>query len=278
MTSLKFIFFIAVFSGIWSSFNKISVINNLKKDASQAYLKKDYNSAIKNYREILEKYEPFNEKVLINFAHCSYKTGDTSTSSSCYKKLLNSQNPSYRSIANLQLGVIQASQGRKNQALKLFIFALKEDPGNYEARFNYELVKKLLLEEQKGKGVGLRTKKEKQQRPDNSEYSGQDAEEDQNSDQENDTQNPQSGNESGDNSGFDEGDGNLKSKGSSSDNSANRTKSQQEKESLASKKMLEQNIPPGRARMILESMRNSEIQYLQQRKRIIKKDNDQQDW
>jgi len=54
-----------------------------------------------------------------------------------------------KSLANQQLGVMANRKGKFEEALNYFKNALKADPTNEEARFNYEIVKKKLEEKKK---------------------------------------------------------------------------------------------------------------------------------
>ncbi len=62
--------------------------------------------------------------------------------------LLDNADKQAASIAYTQLGIMQAKDKELEKAAELFKQALKKDPKNDNARYNYELVKKMLQKQQ----------------------------------------------------------------------------------------------------------------------------------
>jgi tetratricopeptide (TPR) repeat protein len=120
----------------------ISKINELKKQAQDAYLKKDYAIAAEKYKKLIDDFQVEDEHVIINLANAYYALKDTANASLHYYKAVSSSNKSIKSQALSQLGIMEHNKKNLNGSLAFFKEALKSDPANEEARFNYELVKK----------------------------------------------------------------------------------------------------------------------------------------
>jgi tetratricopeptide (TPR) repeat protein len=52
------------------------------------------------------------------------------------------------SLAYQQLGVINQQQNKMQEALSAFKASLKADPGNEDSRYNYELLKKMMKDQE----------------------------------------------------------------------------------------------------------------------------------
>ena len=128
---------------------KIGKINALKSDAKKAYLAGDYKTAIKKYRYLVDSLNVQEDEVLLNLANAYYQLNDTTNASSQYQSLTQSPKSQLRSKAQQQLGVVTNKQGKFEEALEHFKQAIKSDPTNNDARYNYELLKKKLEEQKK---------------------------------------------------------------------------------------------------------------------------------
>ena len=159
--------------------NEIAKINHLKSEAHKAYLEGNYQAAIEHYGVLIDSFLVSEEEILMNYANAAFlmtqakssptqgidgpvSTNATPTEeqSEIYKQLAQNtytglaQNASVnmRSVAFNQLGVIAFTSAPPpkpgkdvlRQAQGLFKSALKTDQHNQPARFNYELVTKLL--------------------------------------------------------------------------------------------------------------------------------------
>merc|ERR1712000_67701 len=154
--------------------------------------------------------------------------GDTSNAMLKYQAAASNNNNKIKSIAYQQLGVMADKPETLNESLQYLKSALKADPSNEEARFNYELVKKKL-------------EKQKEQQQDQQNQDKQDGEQKE-GDQEEKQQQEQEGEEKPDES--------------------------KDNQEMSTKEKLEQmNISEEKAKMILEAMKNNEIQYIQQQRR-----------
>ena len=130
----------------------ISKINSLKSEAKEAYVKGDYKTAIEKYKSLVETHGVKEDEVMLNLANSYFSIQDTTNAPSSYLPLTQSSNSKIKSIANQQLGVMANRNGKFEEALNYFKQALKTAPDNEDARYNYEMVKrKLANEEEKRK-------------------------------------------------------------------------------------------------------------------------------
>lgn len=136
---------LASFSDPW----KIGKINSKKKEARKAYAAGDYKKAIQDYRYLVDSLEVNEDEVTLNLAGAYYLTKDTANAQSHYLTAAKSDKPIIRSKAEQQLGMMANRQGRQEEALDHFKQAIKADPQNDDARYNYEMLKKKLDEKKK---------------------------------------------------------------------------------------------------------------------------------
>ena len=126
-----------------SGITKISKENSCKKEAEEAFLRKDYKTAITKFLYLSDSLKVQDEKAQLDLGHSYYNTNDLPNASKSYEKLYSSTDKNLRSIAAQQLGIISYKADKdKEKALTYFKEALKANPANSEARYNYELLKK----------------------------------------------------------------------------------------------------------------------------------------
>lgn len=126
---------------------KIGRINSLKSEARAAFEAGDFPTAIAKYKYLIDSLGVTEDEIRMNLAHAYFKASDTLKAFDSYMPLAQSSDSHIRSIANQQLGVLANRQGKMTDALQYFKQALKAAPGNDDARFNYELVKKKLSQQ-----------------------------------------------------------------------------------------------------------------------------------
>ncbi|MER2997962.1 aerotolerance protein [Pontibacter populi] len=293
-----------------SGIQTISRINDYTVRAAKAYEKENYAEAITAYEYLLEDLEVKDDQLRLNLAHAYFKAGLWADAQNEYRLLADHSSAHIRSIVHLQLGNI-ASNGKKYaQALSLYRNALVANPENESARYNYELLKKYLE---------LHPEKAEQDQPEPDQQQFEDdqlppaAEENQepqpkqnpdaNGDQEEEIDAPQpdpagqeqqkggqsnqsrqkdkeeaAGNHPGETEGQqlnDQYDPNQKNPRGSNENAAagdSRARTQSERQQV--------KISAEKAKMLLNAMRDAELQYLQQlpKKAKSKKDNSKPDW
>lgn len=290
--------------------NNIAKINRLKSEARTSYLAGDYQSAIKHYGILIDSFQVNEEEILINYANAAFlmTQGNNSPTQgvdgpvnsgpvpsgeqyeiyqrlaqSTYTGLAQNASSSMQSIAFNQLGVMafhsapppKPSKDVIRQAQGLFKSALKTDQNNQQARFNYELVTKMLEQEQENQ-----QEQEQQQDQDQEQPQDQDQEQDQEQEQQKsgeDQKQDQSGEE--ENSEQKEGDP-QKSDEQQSDEQQGEENQKEPPLNASPEKLKELKISEEQARMILEAMKNSEVQYIQQNQRKTTKtpDSGKPDW
>jgi tetratricopeptide (TPR) repeat protein len=123
---------------------RISAINDYKEKAQKAYESSDYQGAVKAYRFLIDSMGVTEDPLYLNLANAYFHLSDTSNAAYFYVKTIDGKNEKLASKAYSQLGVISKWKNDNNTALNRFKLALKSDPSNETARYNYELLKKLM--------------------------------------------------------------------------------------------------------------------------------------
>ncbi|MEJ8755909.1 tetratricopeptide repeat protein [Pontibacter sp. H259] len=290
----------------------VSRINSYADRAAKAYNQEKYAEAITAYEYLLEDLEVEDDQLRLNLAHAYYKAGLLPDAQNQYRLLADHTSEHIRSVVHLQLGNI-ASNGKKYpQALSLYRNALIADPENEVARYNFELLKKyLILHPEKAEMPEPEPEAPQDQYPeDQLPPLSDEAEEpqpkknpDPNGTTEEEIVTPQpdpagqqqnqsgkgnqpkqerkeqaAGNQEGNTEGQQlnsEFDPKQESQRGSSENAAATDKRAQ---TQATQQHI--NISADKARMLLDAMRDAELQYLQQlpKKAKGKKDNSKPDW
>jgi len=267
---------------------KIGKVNSVKSSAKKAFIEGDYKTALENYKYLTDSLGVKEDEVLMNMAHSYFNLNDTANAFTSYQKLLTSQNKTMKSNAYQQLGVLNNRQNRLEDALNNFKEALKTDPTNEDARYNYEMVKKK-LEEQK--------KQEQQNQDKDKKDQNKDQENKENKDQQQKDKQEQEKNKQEQEKKEQEKKEQQEKDQAEKDKQEKEKKEQQEKEAkeneekekeepkdkkdnFNSDKMKEMKMTEEKARMILEALKNQEVQYLQQNKRKATKPKDKgkPDW
>ncbi len=280
---------------------KVAKVNAAKKAAQQAYMAHDYKKAIKNYMVLLDSLEVEDDVVLLNLANAYHKMKDSANARISYEVLTSSENKKVQSIAQQQLGVIQFKTKKYETALTYFKRALRANPNNSNARYNYELTKKIIdkkkeeEEEKKDKDKDKKEKekdnkkkdeqkkKENQQKKDK-EKKGQEEKDKKKGDKKEGEKQDKGDKKEKEKQKKEKGEGEKKDKKEKKkgEKSDEKEKNEKEKMSQQTKENLEKiKISPQKAKMILEAMKNQEVQYLQQAKKRSKrkeKDNTKPDW
>ena len=122
----------------------IHKVNSLKTEAKNSFQDGDYQKAISTYRLLIDSLAIQEDELQLNLAHSYFHANDTANALAVYHTLTESSNKSLRSKACHQIGVVRNRQGRPQEALEYFKMAIKADPENTDARYNYELLKKYI--------------------------------------------------------------------------------------------------------------------------------------
>lgn len=243
---------------------KITKINRHKSAAMNAYAARNFEEAARHYQYLTDSMGVLEEEVLLNLGHSYFQLNNYEKAQQAYAAAIFFGTKSHQSIAHQQLGVMANRQGRFQEALQHFRESLKADPGNEEARYNYELLKKKLKEQnnQQQQNQQQQQQNEKQQNQQQKNQQSENQQSNDNKQQQNQQQNSGEKQNAVENEGKEQKD---------EQQQVQQGDGQQEKKS---------RIDPQKAKEILESMRNAEIQYLQQKKRKATqpRDKNKPDW
>jgi len=278
---------------------EIAKINALKKEAEKAYLAGNFEKSIEKYSYLLDTLAYVDEAATMNLAHSYYKTKNSEEAIINYQKLQDSSNETLKSLAYQQLGVLSNDPKTLEKSLSYFKEAIKSDPSNDDARYNYELLKKKLKEQQQDQENQDQQDQEKENKDEeNKENKDQKDQEgkDQNKEGEKEGEQQENKNEENQEKEGKEGEESEEQKkeqnkeGEESEEEKQQSKEQQEEKEgeedtkdqapTTSEKLKQMNISEEKAKMILEALRNNEIQYIQQnrRKATKRKDKNKPDW
>ena len=286
----------------FTDLDKIARVNKAKKEAKEAFLSNDYQLAHDKYKFLIDSLGVKEEEVLLDFSHSLYQLNDTTNAENNYQELSESANKKISSIAEQQLGQIMFDKKQYEPALEHQKNALRKDPTNKDARYNYELLKKVIQkqeeekqdqqdQDQENKDKQDQDKENKDQEKKDEENKDQEQKDKEKKDQEEQEKENKDEQEKQDQEQKDqekkdgEKDEDQEKKEEQKDKEEKEGEKSEEKEKeqpkpTPSDKLKEMNISEEKAKMILEAMKNNEIQYIQQnrRKATKKKDNDKPDW
>lgn len=296
--------FLSEFPNVLYSFRQISESNKWIKRGEQAFKKGNYIEAAAAYAVLTNNLDYQNENALLNLSNAYYKLENYSRAYKSLEQLTHSSNHFNSSLAYQQLGCIAFKQHIYKQSLEYFKQSIRANPDNEIARYNYELLSRLLAKNknnQENKNQDNKDNKtgpsEKQKKSEKSQdlETGKDKnekEQEANSDQnkKNNPQNPENKDSQNKNQNSDtkpnpeqNQDKTDKTAESNEDNKDNKDNKDQKPESgtmRADRDFKETKMSSQKARQLLESMRQSEIKYLQQRRRLVSKQTDpsKPDW
>ncbi len=267
---------------IFTDLDKIGKINTAKAEAKKAYLSGNFKVAIEKYKYIIDSLGVNEDEVRANLASAYFQLNDTTNAINSYSQLIQTPNKRISSIANQQLGVISNTKGNLEESLNYFKQALKVAPDNEEARYNYEVVKKK-LEEKKKQEQKNKDQKDQDKKDDNKDQKEQQKKESKEQEKKDKEKKDQEKKDQKDKNKDDKKDQDKKDKEQQEKEKKEQEKKEQEKKDQESKdkkdkdkkeippsvsdKLKEMQITEEKAKMILEAMKNQEVQYLQQNKR-----------
>ncbi len=263
---------------------KIGKINTLKSEARAAYQAGDFKTAITKYKYLVDSLGVTEDEVTMNLANSYFQAADTAHAEEAFNQLVQSNDKRIRSIANQQLGVINTKKDKLEEALNFFKQALKAAPENDDARYNYELVKKKLekqKQQQQNQDQKDQNNKDKDQKDQNKDQKNKDDQQkkDQDKQQNKDQKNKDQQSKDQQKKEQEKKEQEKKEQEKKEQQKQDQQKQDQEKNSDEQKKD-EKNLPPSvskklqdmqmseeKARMLLDAMKNQEIQFWQQNKR-----------
>ena len=128
--------------------SKIAHVNRIKRNAEEAYKNEDFETAISSFRILTDSLGINEDPIILNLANAYFKQKDTTNATQYYSKVLSSDDARLRSLAYQQMGVINKQQNKLKDALSDFKASLKSNPANEDARYNYEILKKIIDEQE----------------------------------------------------------------------------------------------------------------------------------
>ena len=280
---MKLFFLLALAVISWVDPATVKKINDAKSAAEDAFKQGDYTAAINHYHYLVDSLGVREDEVLLNLANASYLAKDTANAFSHYQSVIGSPKSDIRSKAFQQLGIMANQQGRAEEALNFFKQAIKAEPSNDDARYNYEMLKKKLEEKKKQEEQQQKNKDDQKQDPQNQEQQKKEQQEKEKQEQQKkDEQNKDQQQKDKEQQEKEQKEQEEKEK-QEQEQQEEQEKKESEKEEMPNldrEKLEQMKISEEKARMILEAMKNQEKQYLQQQKRKPSKsrDRNQPDW
>ena len=127
---------------------RIAKTYQLIKEAEYAYLEQNYPLAIEKYKLLVDSLNYEDDKATLNLANAYYRNNQKEESLEYYRRILDSKDKVVKTAANQQMGVLAYEKKEMAQAMNYFKTSLISDPSNDEARYNYELLKKINQQQQ----------------------------------------------------------------------------------------------------------------------------------
>jgi Ca-activated chloride channel homolog len=301
---MKAVILFLIASLLVTDLDKIGKINSAKSEAKKAFLEGKFKIAIEKYKYLIDSLGVNEEEVRANLASAYFQANDTASAVNAYQQLAQSSNKKINSVANQQLGVMANNTEKLEEALQYFKQALKAAPENEDARYNYEVVKKKLEEKKKQQQENKdqkdqdkkddqkkdQNKDQKKDQKDQKDKQDKDKKEQEKKEQEKKDKESKDQLKKEEDKKDDKGKDKEDQKGKEDKEKEQKEKEQQQKDEKNKEK---KDLPPSvkdklkdmqmseeKAKMILEAMKNQEVQYLQQNKRKATKPRDKgkPDW
>jgi DNA polymerase III gamma/tau subunit len=257
---------------------EISKYNRLKNKAEIAFEHGQFDIAATNYSMLYDTLSAEDPAIALNLAHSYYQLGDSANAMLKYQAAATSSDRKVKSVAYQQLGVMADKPETLNESLQYLKSALKADPTNEEARFNYEVVKKKL--EQQRQNQDDQQNQDQQDKENNEDQENKDQQDQQNDQENQDQENQEQDNqeqqdqdqENQEQQDQEQQDGEQKEgeeqeQKEQQDQEGEKSEEQKNQEMSTKEKLEQMNISEEKAKMILEAMKNNEIQYIQQQRR-----------
>jgi tetratricopeptide (TPR) repeat protein len=135
--------------------------NELIKKGNDAYKKSDFENAIKNYGELVQKNET-NAIGQYNLGNALYKSDKKDDAISAYDKAFSaSKTPTEKSNALYNKAVVLQNNKKLDDCIATYKNALKLNPGNDDARQNLQMALKKQAEQKKEEQKDKKDKKDK---------------------------------------------------------------------------------------------------------------------
>lgn len=268
-----------------SPIDEIAKVNKYKSQAEEAFKAKQFEKAASLYSLLADSLDVREPEILLNLAHSYFQNEEVDKAKQYYNEASVQADKYIRSVANQQLGVLSSRDKKLEEALNYFKEALKADPTNEEARFNYELLKRQKEEEEKKKEQNKQDQqnqdKEQEEKKDQQDQQNQDQK---NQDQQNKDQQDQQSKEEEESKEQDQKEEQQKKEQEQQQQQEQEQQSEEQKkkeqQQMQNQRLEEIKMSKEKAEMILNALKNQELQYYQQKQRKSnkKKDSSKPDW
>lgn len=124
----------------------VAEMNITRKELIRLFERQRYDLAEKKLNLLLKEYKSETKEVYLNLAHIYFLQKNKQKALLYYDKVAQQQTPEFQSIAFNQLGYMSAIRQNLPEALQLFKEAIIKYPKNAEARYNYELILKIIAQ------------------------------------------------------------------------------------------------------------------------------------
>jgi Ca-activated chloride channel family protein len=118
------------------------------EEANRLYEAGEYAQARAQYQEALPLYPEQASEIHYNLGSCLLAMDSTEKALSHFYRALSPHSPQTSSRAHNQIGILLAQRMQYEQALNQFQKAVRSDPTHLEASFNYELLKRIIADQQ----------------------------------------------------------------------------------------------------------------------------------
>ncbi|MCS7004825.1 MAG: tetratricopeptide repeat protein [Cytophagales bacterium] len=258
----------------------IGKINQIKQRAQKAYQNQDYRTASMLYQALIDQFKVEDAQVRLNLAHAYFHLGKQEEATRYYESVAQSDDKSLASIAYQQLGVLE-SNTNVERALLHCKNALKMNPSNQEARYNYELLKRKISQQNQQHNDKNQDKDQQNNQQGKQSQQQQQNQSQQNQNQQNQSNPKQDSSESQKSEHQKEKEEKDQLNQQGKESKEEKEKKEKEREMMQRQQRLQNiNMTEEKARLILDALKNNEIQYYQQmmRKPSQKIDKSKPDW
>ncbi|MCC5946610.1 MAG: hypothetical protein JJT94_16890 [Bernardetiaceae bacterium] len=279
-------FFYAGWLAEWNP-TRIHHINQTKKEALQALDNEDYEVAIAKLKKLKDEIGVNQTALFLNLAHAYFNEEDT-LAIKHYEQIAYAAEAEYSSVANQQLGVsyfkkakLKKANSHTNlrKALEHCREALRQNPESHEARFNYELINRLIRDMEENESQKQENQEDSDDPSDDKEQKDGKSEDEkqQQNDSDKEGESTDEDNKDADAAKQKGDDGKSKDSDNNELVDPDAEKKEKENESQSGGSAMPDNMTTEQAKMLLEALKNNEVQYLQQMKRKSKTNKDKSD-
>ncbi|HUU27866.1 MAG TPA: tetratricopeptide repeat protein [archaeon] len=167
------IFFLVFFAGRWTD-----ILKSVPERAEEAYNGKQYQKALELFQEA-QTHNPDSDTLAYNLGNTLYQLGRYDDAAAQYGRILGKESPGIapNALYNMgntlfQMGKQSANQEFFKNSLEAYKHSIKLEPKDEDAKYNYELVKRFLKEqEQQQKNQQQKDNKQKEQEQQNQDKS-----------------------------------------------------------------------------------------------------------